>query len=410
MNLLMLTKCYPYGTGEAFIENEIPILAEYFEQITIIACEVPAAEKRIRPLPEKANACRVLAGKRAFDLIGGLAAHYFSGKPELMEEYGRCAGIMQRMFLSYFEAKSRRVYRCIRKQRMDEAVTGAPFVLYSYWLFVTARAGAFIGGDKSAAHMICRAHGYDLYAERNKMCYLPFRPFLLNAYDSVFPCSDHGTAYLKARYPSWADKVRTAHLGTTDHGTGFASTDGRFRIVSCSRIAPEKRVERILGALSLLEKRGITVRWTHIGAGKGLKKLKAGAKKFKYVVCSFPGNMPNSSVLEYYRENPVDLFLNVSRNEGLPVSIMEAMSFGIPVAATDVGGTAEIVSDNVNGRLLRVDFTDEELAEVILEFAAHRPIDRASCRAFWEAHFRADVNYRQWCECMIGRMEQNEGR
>ena len=45
---------------------------------------------------------------------------------------------------------------------------------------------------------------------------------------------------------------------------------------------------------------------------------------------------------------PVDLFLTVSANEGIPVSIMEAQSFGIPVIATDVGGISEIVN-NVNG-------------------------------------------------------------
>lgn len=46
-----------------------------------------------------------------------------------------------------------------------------------------------------------------------------------------------------------------------------------------------------------------------------------------------------------YSEHPVDVFINLSTNEGVPVSIMEAISFDIPIVATDVGGTSEIVTD-----------------------------------------------------------------
>jgi len=49
--------------------------------------------------------------------------------------------------------------------------------------------------------------------------------------------------------------------------------------------------------------------------------------------------LPHNDVLNYYASNPVDVFINTSSSEGLPVSIMEAMSFGIPVIATNVGGT-----------------------------------------------------------------------
>ena len=61
------------------------------------------------------------------------------------------------------------------------------------------------------------------------------------------------------------------------------------------------------------------------------------------------------------------MFINVSSTEGIPVSIMEAMSFGIPVIATAVGGTPEIVN-NENGYLLSKDPSAKELAEVIQNF------------------------------------------
>lgn len=63
------------------------------------------------------------------------------------------------------------------------------------------------------------------------------------------------------------------------------------------------------------------------------------------------------------------MFINVSSSEGLPVSIMEACSFGIPIIATNVGGTAEIVQAGVNGILLKEQFETEVLKQAILRFA-----------------------------------------
>ena len=64
------------------------------------------------------------------------------------------------------------------------------------------------------------------------------------------------------------------------------------------------------------------------------------------------GYVPIEQIMNYYRENPVDVIVNVSESEGgSPVSIMEALSCGIPAIATAVGGNPEIVSEQ-NGILL----------------------------------------------------------
>ena len=73
------------------------------------------------------------------------------------------------------------------------------------------------------------------------------------------------------------------------------------------------------------------------------------------------GNTANSEVMRRYGKMNVDVFVNVSENEGLPISIMEATSFGMPVIATDVGGTSEIVKNGENGFLIEKDFTDDTL-------------------------------------------------
>jgi glycosyltransferase involved in cell wall biosynthesis len=103
--------------------------------------------------------------------------------------------------------------------------------------------------------------------------------------------------------------------------------------------------------------------------------------------------------MRYYRNTPIDLFMLTSRSEGVPVSIMEALSFGIPVFATAVGGVPEMVSDEV-GCLLPMNPTVEEIAQKLLDFIAlspsERTVKRTAARSAWETNWDADVNYRKF--------------
>jgi len=60
----------------------------------------------------------------------------------------------------------------------------------------------------------------------------------------------------------------------------------------------------------------------------------------------------------------MDLFVLPSISEGMSNTILEAMSCGLPVVATDVGGNPEIIIDNVTGRLVQSDNV-EELADIL---------------------------------------------
>ena len=100
-----------------------------------------------------------------------------------------------------------------------------------------------------------------------------------------------------------------------------------------------------------------------------------------------------------YNEHFIDLFVNVSESEGLPVSIMEAMATGIPVIATDVGGTAEIVNSD-NGFLIPKDFTEEQLKEIIIRFNNLSFVERAKLREnaylTWNEKFNSEKNYQKF--------------
>jgi len=78
---------------------------------------------------------------------------------------------------------------------------------------------------------------------------------------------------------------------------------------------------------------------------------------------------------------------------------MEAQSFGIPVIATDVGGTREIVNDNT-GWLIASDVTAQDLAQSIKKAIERTPEEktkmRENARNFWEKSFNAETNYKEF--------------
>ena len=79
------------------------------------------------------------------------------------------------------------------------------------------------------------------------------------------------------------------------------------------------------------------------------------------------GDLQEKDVFRTYLAGSINLFVSVSETEGLPVSIMEAISFGIPVMATDVGGCREIANAHT-GVLISKDFDVKSVAEEITRF------------------------------------------
>lgn len=419
--LFLLTAGFPYGTDEPFLESELPFLADRFDRIFIFAVDAVPGSQATRELPSNAQGFNLARhGKKAsriLDFARAVVAPPADAGAYRAEREKAASGFRQRLFLAYFEKRSARVaaecLRVIDGLGLDGLETA---VVYSYWLFVTARAGSLVTQALQprcgALRFYSRAHGYDIYDARNPLGYLPMREYLFGAADAVFPCSNHGTRYLCEKFPSFSAKIRTSYLGTPDFGIGPVNMDGVFHIVSCSRIVPLKRIERILSSLALLKNSGIRLRWTHIGGGKGLESLKQrAASALDFMECCFTGTVPNSAVTGFYAGNPVSLFVNVSSSEGLPVSIMEAASFGIPAVATDVGGTSEIVLDSDTGKLLSPGFSDEDLAKAIADFAAMPASDyasiRARVRAAWQAQFNSAVNYAAFAD-LLARSEHRQ--
>lgn len=162
-----------------------------------------------------------------------------------------------------------------------------------------------------------------------------------------------------------------------------------------------KRIDRIVSTLSKVKTQKIE--WVHFGSGEEESKIRKMASEMlgENVKVIFKGRVENKKILEFYRSNDVNLFINLSDSEGIPVSIMEAMSFGIPCIATNVGGTSEIVVDGMNGYLID-DEPDEYIADKVNSIASMN-IEcyeqlRDAARNTWEQKYNAENNYRTFIE------------
>ena len=103
-----------------------------------------------------------------------------------------------------------------------------------------------------------------------------------------------------------------------------------------------KAPDVVLYAIKKLKDRGIKCRLTWLGDGvyKALMAELADSLGIKDQVC-FMGNVPSNEVIRQLSES--DIFLLVSRTEGLPRALIEAMAMGLPCIGTQVGGIPELL-------------------------------------------------------------------
>jgi glycosyltransferase involved in cell wall biosynthesis len=276
-------------------------------------------------------------------------------------------------------------------------------LFYTYWFDQAAAGIGLVKRSQPDLRVVARAHGYDLYDETFQPPYWPCRAAAVELVDGLFTDSEAGAEYLKKRHPAFASKIDVSRLGVDDPGfTASTSTDGVFRIMSCSIIRPIKRVDLLLeGILHAARTRPAQkFEWHHHGNGETdetrLALQRRADEEFPSNACAFfHGYSRHQALMDFYRATPIDVFMNTSRSEGTPVSSMEAISCGIPLIATAVGGNQEIVFEK-NGILLPPNPSPQEIATAIfkiLDDPDAAQSRRRESRAHWDEKYNAARNF-----------------
>lgn len=380
----------------SFVQTEIENLARKFKHVVIISdslyAEIKLPNVSVNVVEKTADGLLLLCFKNFRTISYTLFSELFSSKVYILN-LGSVKKVIGEMLdiLRYKQS----VLTLIKGNEMDA-------FFYSFWFNKWASLLSIFKLNNIIKHYTVRVHGADLFEERVPVIKkLSFRKFQLKFVDEVFSVSKVGENYLKKKYPTYSSKVFTSYLGTSEFGINPFRKENVFTVVSCARVRNIKRIHVLAEMIASID---FEVKWIHIGDENEkstdptvkqyfLMKNKIGSNP-KVNFCPM-GELSNKEVINLYKSVSINLFVSVSETEGLPVSMMEAISFGIPILATDVGGCKEIVNENT-GLLINKDFNHQEFINALKGFKnsnMNTENFRTKARKFWSNNFNVHVNF-----------------
>jgi glycosyltransferase involved in cell wall biosynthesis len=172
--------------------------------------------------------------------------------------------------------------------------------------------------------------------------------------------------------------------------------NNQFVIGTMGRIVPVKDYSLMVEIAKEVHRETDKIRFVLAGDGPDREKIMDLIKQYRLEkVFQLRGFVENTS--HFY--HGLDLYLNTSLHEGIPMSVLEAMSYEIPIVAPNEGGLKEIISDGFEGYLVEGRdpkvFADKCLH--IYEDKLLRQTMGSNCRRKIEAEFSIDHMAREYC-------------
>ncbi len=408
MMIVLFTNNYPYDSSaeQNFLKGEVELLSRKFERIILVPRE---ARGELLPLPAGVEVDVRFA--KSYTLLRKIFASILApfSKDFYLDIRERLPGSLSPLYLwrlFFFLGGAVLTRNWVENFLAEKKISSANTVFYTYWFNEISMGIGLVKEKHPAMRLVSRAHGYDIYEELYKPWHC--RDRAISFLDGLYSASEAGTKYLIERYPQYAEKYKTALLGVPDPGgVTRSSSDGIFRIVSCSSINPIKRLDLLFAGVKEAARlrSDLTFEWHHFGDGDRLEEFtrKARTETSPNCVVKFHGNIRKTTLIQTYLTQPFDIFVNVSSTEGTPVSIMEAISCGIPVIATAVGGNVEIVNES-NGFLLTPNPAPEEIAKTLLNACDQHeqmPKKRQGSIDMWLERYNETKNFEEFARTLI---------
>lgn len=158
--------------------------------------------------------------------------------------------------------------------------------------------------------------------------------------------SEHDAAYISSNYrietskifviPNYIDTLQFKPLGKT-------CPEKNNKLLFVGRLNKQKNLRNLIKAAAYLN-----LELDIVGTGELLEELKSISKRIGAKVC-FLKEVSNSNIPSMM--NQYNYYILPSYVEGMPKSLLEAMSCGLVCIGTNVSGINEVINDNVNGFL-----------------------------------------------------------
>lgn len=413
--LLLLTNRYPYSPGEEYLHTEVPFLSERFDQVLVAPTMPSSQEKHGRALPENT---RVIRGRvrhghvtRARLALRGLRAprDWVTGET-----------LTQKTFDRYFYARTQYVADSLEplvREHLENPENDIT-AIYAYWFYITTSVADELRRripSLRSVPIVARGHGYDVNESASPINYLPARARMLDTIDYLHPTADTITHRMQAEWPAYAEKISTRRLGVTLAGQPSNREVGRtINVLSCSSLSPLKRIPLMAQTVAHLSSRGHNITWTHLGSGSSrqVKELEQLVQRLGISnSVDLAGQVSNDEVYARLRTGKYHVFLNTSSSESVSFSMSEALGAGLPVVATDVVGTHEIIETGVNGVLLGSNPTPEEVGSGLLQVVEQSPelykVMQAEAVSTCVRHFDPSTVYARFADELLRLASDN---
>ena len=399
-NIFLFTHSFPFSkVGEAFIGEELLIASELDLDLTIVPLYSSSYQKEV---PAQINIDKTLSNRSVLVkvkvffqmLVSPLFFRLFYEKKSIYSRRG-----------NWFSAIKYVYGGLLIKDYLLTNVRSFPqdSIFYSFWFNYTVLGFALAKENDSRFNSFkfySRAHRYDLYAEEVGV-FIPYREKMLTVVNKVFSGSGDGVTFLTEKYPEFASKIELGRLGVlpiNNIKNKNKKKNAEISLISCSTVVPVKRVSLIFNSIKQFceDNPQLKVSWMHIGDGDEMELLKdlVLSCRLSNLLVDLPGYKLINELIDLLENNEYDAFINFSLSEGLPVTLMMAISAGIPLIATDAGGTKEIVTKET-GFLLPLSFRQIEFSEAVMKCLKNQKL-RESSLSFFQNNFSASKNYKDF--------------
>jgi glycosyltransferase involved in cell wall biosynthesis len=397
--LYIFTEGFPcQAKSELYLKAELPHLCKAFDKIYLVP-----SNGSVEQAFELAPNCEVIQKSTAINLK---ASDKLTMLRWALSDFKKL--VSQKLFFKLIRYNLALLKQLILNVSYYESLikpnyaSGNNIYLYAYWLSDCATTVALLKKKMPKVKAISRAHGYDVFENQTAFNFIPFRKLQFTYLDKIYSVSKYGAEHLKSKQKKQKQKVDVAYLGTHVEGEQLIKIEEMpFSMASCSIIREIKRLHLMIDILSNVS---FPITWHVIGDGDDLNKIKTAIKNLpNHIKVIFHGFLTEMEIVNFYKTNSLNLFISLSRSEGLPVSMMEAQSFGIPIMSTNVGGCSEICNEQT-GLLIEKEFNPKEVAQQIEQFKNSKKNTlefKQQCKLYWEKNFNAEVNYKNFAKLIL---------
>ncbi|MHB1462586.1 MAG: glycosyltransferase family 4 protein [Armatimonadota bacterium] len=332
MRIIYTTMQSPFSKSEPFITNELLELQRQGHELLIAPLTSPDKSKYpLHPSLKSSTVVKELWHREVLATALKVCSH--SNKARAIIKLVLSADRTPRVFLRNL---------CVLPKSLwlsEQASKWKADHIHAHWMHMSATT-AMIASEVSGVSFSITAHRGDiadnnlLQMKAEKAAFVRFiADFSIKMYQQRVQTSDQAMGRL----------VRLNMGVSVPENIEPYTPITQLRISCPANFIQIKNQPALIEAARLLQQQGIAVSLLLAGDGPTRSACIKLCQDY-HIDAELPGVMPNKNLLDLYRERKVDVVVLPSSVEGIPVCLLEAMAYGLPVVATEVGGVPELLA------------------------------------------------------------------